>query len=93
MNDYQIITRPLITEKNTSLMELNKYCFEVVRNSSKPQIKRAIENIFKVAVVKVHTMTVRGKLKRRGKQFGYTRSWKKAIVTLAEGNRIELFDS
>lgn len=93
MNDYQIILRPLITEKNTNLMILNKYSFEVDRNASKPQIKRAIEHIFKVSVVRVHTLNVRGKKRRRGREFGYTHDWKKAIVTLAEGDRIDLFES
>jgi large subunit ribosomal protein L23 len=93
MNHYQIIIRPLVTEKNTNLMVFNKYCFEVDRNASKPQIKQAIETIFSVSVTKVHTMNVRGKLRRRGREFGYTRDWKKAIVTLADGDRIEIFES
>jgi large subunit ribosomal protein L23 len=93
MNHYQIIIRPLVTEKNTNLMELNKYSFEVDRNANKPQIKQAIETIFSVSVTNVHTMNVRGKLRRRGREFGYTRDWKKAIVTLAEGDRIEIFES
>ncbi len=93
MNDYQIIIRPLITEKNTNWMMLNKYSFEVDRFATKPQIKRAIETIFNVNVMKVHTMNVRGKKRRRGREFGYTRDWKKAIVTLAEGDRIELFET
>ncbi|NWG18690.1 MAG: 50S ribosomal protein L23 [Chloroflexi bacterium] len=92
MNAHQIIRRPLITEKNTNLMLFNKYSFEVDRNASKPQIKRAIEEIFKVRVTAVHTMNVRGKLRRRGREFGYTADWKKAIVTLAEGDRIDLFE-
>jgi large subunit ribosomal protein L23 len=89
---HQIIIRPLITEKNTMLMELNKYSFEVLREATKPEIKRAIETIFNVSVTKVHTMNVRGKLRRRGREFGYTREWKKAIVTLAPGDRIDLFE-
>lgn len=92
MNAHQIIVRPLITEKNTNLMAFNKYSFEVDRNASKPQIKRAVEEIFNVTVTKVHTMNMRGKKRRRGMQFGYTADWKKAIVTLAEGDRIELFE-
>jgi large subunit ribosomal protein L23 len=92
MNAHQIILRPLITEKNTNLMVYNKYSFEVDRNANKTQIKRAIEEIFKVSVTKVHTMNMRGKMRRRGMRFGYTADWKKAIVTLAEGDRIELFE-
>ena len=93
MNNYQVIIRPLVTEKNTNLMQLNKYCFEVAREANKPQIKQAVEAIFSVSVTKVHTMNVRGKLRRRGREFGYTRDWKKAVVTLAEGDRIDLFES
>jgi large subunit ribosomal protein L23 len=92
MNAHQIIVRPLITEKNTNLMAMNKYCFQVAQTANKQQIKQAIEEIFSVSVVNVHTMNVRGKLRRRGQKLGYTADWKKAIVTLAEGNRIELFE-
>jgi large subunit ribosomal protein L23 len=90
---HEIIIRPLITEKNTGLMVYNKYSFEVLRAASKPEIKQAVETIFKVSVSKVHTMHVRGKLKRRGREVGYTREWKKAIVTLVPGDRIEIFES
>ena len=93
MNAHQIILRPLITEKNTNLMQLNKYSFQVDRSASKPQIKAAIEEIFGVTVMRVHTMNLRGKKRRRGTRFGYTADWKKAIVTLSEGDRIELFES
>ena len=92
MNPHQIIIRPLITEKNTNLMSLNKYSFQVDRSANKLQIKQAIESIFNVSVTAVHTMNVRGKLRRRGMRYGYTADWKKAIVTLAEGDRIELFE-
>ena len=92
MNAHQIIIRPLITEKNTNLMALGKYCFEVDRTANKHQIRHAVEEIFSVTVVKVHTMNLRGKLRRRGQKLGYTADWKKAIVTLAEGDRIELFE-
>ncbi len=92
MNAHQIIIRPLITEKNTNLMALNKYSFEVNGSANKLQIKQAIEEVFSVTVTAVHTMNVRGKLRRRGNRYGYSADWKKAIVTLAEGNRIELFE-
>ena len=92
MNPHDIIKRPLITEKNTNLMQYNKYSFEVDRNANKQQIKHAVETIFNVSVTAVHTMNVRGKMKRRGRAIGYTADWKKAIVTLAEGSRIELFE-
>lgn len=93
MNAHQIILRPLITEKNTNRMVLNKYSFEVDRHASKPQIKQAIEEIFGVTVTDVHTMNQRGKRRRRGNRFGYTADWKKAIVTLSEGDRIDLFET
>jgi large subunit ribosomal protein L23 len=89
---YQIIIRPLITEKNTLLMEQNKYSFEVLRDANKTQIKYAVETIFNVPVLSVHTINVRGKLRRRGREVGYTRDWKKAIVTLAPGYSIDLFE-
>jgi large subunit ribosomal protein L23 len=92
MNAHQVIIRPLITEKNTNLMSLNKYSFEVDRSANKFQIRQAVESIFNVSVVKIHTMNLRGKLRRRGQKFGYTADWKKAVVTLAEGDRIELFE-
>ena len=92
MNAHQIIVRPLITEKNTNLMVYNKYSFQVDRNASKPQIKQAVEEIFNVTVTNVHTMNMRGKMRRRGMKIGYTSDWKKAIVTLVEGDRIELFE-
>lgn len=92
MNPHDIIIRPLITEKNTNLMQLNKYSFEVDRNANKNQIRFAIEAIFSVTVTDIHTLNVRGKMKRRGQKFGYTADWKKAIVTLAQGDRIELFE-
>ena len=92
MNAHQIIIRPLNTEKNTNLMSLNKYSFEVNRSANKTQIRQAVEEIFNVTVTGVHTLNVRGKLRRRGNRFGYTSDWKKAIVTLAEGDRIELFE-
>ena len=92
MNAHQIILRPLITEKNTNLMVFNKYSFEVDRNANKTQIKHAIEEIFNVTVTKVHTMNMRGKMRRRGMQIGYTADWKKAIVTLAPGHKIDLVE-
>jgi large subunit ribosomal protein L23 len=90
---HQIIVRPLITEKNTILMESNQYSFEVLRVASKPEIKQAVETIFNVTVTRVNTLNVRGKMRRRGRETGYTRDWKKAIVTLADGDRIEIFES
>lgn len=87
-----IIVKPIVTEKSVSLMEQNKYTFKVAMNANKIEIKNAIEEIFKVKVVSVNTMHVRGKKKRMGRTEGRTSDWKKAIVKLAEGDQIEIFE-
>lgn len=88
----QIIIRPIVSEKTFSMTEeQNRYTFEVAKTATKPQIAQAIEEIFEVKVLKVNTMNVKGKPRRVRYQMGKTRSWKKAIVTLAEGNTIEIF--
>ena len=87
---YSIIKYPLITEKGTKIAPQNKYLFSVDIKANKVQIKEAIEEIYKVEVAKVNTMKVRGKKRRVRFQEGKTPDWKKAIVTLAEGQRIEL---
>ena len=93
MNQYSIIRRPLITEKSTLQKEdNNQLTFEVAKDANKVEIARAIETIFKVKVETVRTMRVIGKKKRRGMVIGKKRDWKKAIVTLAPGARIEFFD-
>ena len=92
MEAREIIVRPIITEKSYRLVEVNKYCFEVDKRAKKPQISQAVEEIFAVKVRKVNVMPVRGKMKRRGRVIGQTRSWKKAIVTLRKGDRIEIFE-
>ncbi|MCM8750577.1 50S ribosomal protein L23 [Thermomicrobiaceae bacterium CFH 74404] len=96
--DYQdILRRPLITEKNTRIMEMNQYTFEVAPDANKIQIKEAVERTFNVKVKKVNTMNVRGKprrrIRRRGRLpvMGREASWKKAIVTLEPGYTIDLF--
>ncbi|RJP68447.1 MAG: 50S ribosomal protein L23 [Candidatus Abyssobacteria bacterium SURF_17] len=89
---YVIIRRPVVSEKATLLSEKqNKYVFEVAPNANKIQVKKAVEDLFKVSVTKVRTMRVPGKQKRVRLQVGRTPEWKKAIVTLKEGDRIELF--
>lgn len=94
MNKFDVIIKPLVTEKSMAEMENNKYTFQVAKNATKPEIKSAVEEIFNVKVEKVTTMNVRGKKKRQGANFGFTPSWKKAIVKLKEGsNTIEFFDS
>jgi len=86
---YDVIRRPVITEKGLTLKEQKRtLCFEVEAHASKQQIQQSIERIFKVRVQNVRTMVVRGKLRRRGRHTGYQPSWKKAYVTLAEGERM-----
>jgi len=89
---HDIIIKPVITEKSSALIELNKYTFEVHRSANKIQIRKAVEQIFKVKVLSVNTMNVPSKPKRMGAFLGKTRSWKKAIVALPEGQRIEFFE-
>jgi large subunit ribosomal protein L23 len=89
---YSVIVRPLITEKGTLLAEQNKYAFEVMKGANKLQIKEAVEKAFDVSVLTVNTMVMPGKKKRVGRSQGMTSEWKKAIVTLAEGDRIEFFE-
>ena len=88
---YTIIRYPSITEKNTALRGANKYVFQVEPQANKVQIRQAIEALFKVNVVSVNTMVVKGKFKRQGKTSGYKSDWKKAIVRLKEGQKIEKF--
>jgi large subunit ribosomal protein L23 len=89
---HDIVIKPIMTEKSSSLMEHNKYTFEVHKDANKIQIRHAIEQIFKVKVLSVNTMNVPSKPKRMGAFVGKTRSWKKAIVALPEGQRIEFFE-
>ena len=91
MNAHDVIIRPIVSEKSYDLMEQNRYTFEVDRRASKPQIARAVEEIFGVSVSKVNTMNMRGKPRRLRYNKGLSRSWKKAIVTLKEGDTIDLF--
>jgi len=93
MMQYEIIKRPVITEKTGIQKELaNQLTFEVDRRANRIEIKRAIETIFKVRVAGVQTMHVRGKHTRRGPITGKRRDWKKAIVTLLPGERIDFFE-
>jgi large subunit ribosomal protein L23 len=93
MISFDIIKRPLITEK-TSIQkeESNQVTFEVDRRANRIEIKKAIEDIFKVNVAKVRTIQVTGKTKQRGRIVGKRNDWKKAIVTLMPGERIEFFE-
>ncbi|MFQ6066472.1 MAG: 50S ribosomal protein L23 [bacterium] len=85
-----IILSPIVSEKGTELLKDNKYLFKVSSNSSKVEIRKAVEELFKVRVDRVRIMWVKGKRKRwRGRVMGKTPSWKKAIVRLKEGETIE----
>jgi large subunit ribosomal protein L23 len=90
---YDIIMRPVVTEKTNIQKEAaNQVTFEVDRKANRIEVRRAIERIFSVRVANVRTMQVRGKFKRRGRVLGKRRDWKKAIVTLRPGERIEFFE-
>ena len=88
-----IIIRPIITEHSYDMIEKNKYTFEVARDANKIEIAKAVEEIFGVTVKKVNTLNVKPKKKRVRYHLGFTRSWKKAMVTIAEGETIEIFAS
>jgi large subunit ribosomal protein L23 len=88
----QIVVRPIISEKSYAMIEHNRYTFEVDKESSKPQIAAAVEDIFNVTVTSVNTMRVNGKPRRVRYSKGLTRAWKKAVVTLKEGDSIEFFE-
>jgi large subunit ribosomal protein L23 len=92
LHPYAVIVRPLVTEKSTLLAGLNKYAFEVMPHANKVQIKEAVELTFSVRVRDVNTCNVHGKVRRFGRARSVGRSWKKAIVTLEEGHKIELFE-
>lgn len=91
--EYKIIRRPLISEKGTTLKDdNNQLLFEVDKNSNKSEIKKAVEKLFKVTVTEVRTMNRQGKPKRLGRFAGKRKDWKKAIVTLKEGDRVDFFE-
>jgi large subunit ribosomal protein L23 len=93
MIDYDIIRRPIITEKtNIQKDQSNQVTFEVDPSANRIEVQRAIEKIFNVKVANTRTLNVRGKVKRRGRILGKRRDWKKAIVTLMPGERIEFFE-
>ena len=94
MTPEQIIKRPLVlTEKGNTLRETeNQYLFEVASTANKAQIRNAVETLFTVKVLRVHTMIVRGRMRRMGRGHAKTPNWKKAIVELKEGETIDLFE-
>ncbi|KJS16766.1 MAG: 50S ribosomal protein L23 [Peptococcaceae bacterium BRH_c4b] len=87
-----ILKRPVVTEKSMALQAENKFTFIVDLKANKVEIKKAVEELFKVKVKKVHTMRYKGKLRRVRNVLGRTPDYKKAIVTLKEGDKIELFE-
>ena len=91
MDPSQIVIRPVVSEKSYVLATANKYVFRVHPDAHKTQIRQAVESLFDVSVISVRTVSVKSKPKRRGAIFGRTRSWKKAIVQVAEGDSIPIF--
>ena len=90
---HDIIISPLVTEKSTIRREgQNQYSFKVNKRANKIEIKEAVERLFKVKVREVRTATIRGKVKRLGRRFGKRPDWKKAVVTVKEGDRIDFFE-
>jgi large subunit ribosomal protein L23 len=90
---YEVVQRPLLTEKGTRLKEeANQYLFRVAPTATKIEIKQAIEQLFKVKVAEVRTLRMQGKVKRMGRFAGRRAGWKKAIVTLKAGQSIELYE-
>ncbi len=92
MHVLEVLRKPLVTEKNSILQEKGKYSFEVARSANKRQIKLAVELAFKVKVAEVNVLTVPASKLRMGKRVVTKAPWKKAIVTLAAGNKIQLFE-
>lgn len=90
---YDVIVRPIVTENSMMQTSDRKYTFEVLKDANKTEIRKAVEEVFGVKVEKINVMHVKGKLKRQGRNEGYTRSWKKAIVKLTEDSKtIEFFE-
>lgn len=93
MNTFDVIKRPIVTEKSSQVQQdYNQYCFAVDRRATKYDVRDAIQKVFKVKVTDVRTSKVLGKYKRVGKSTGKTSAWKKAIVTLKEGDRIDFLE-
>ena len=94
MNAEQIILGPVVTERNMMLRdEQNKYAFHVHPRSTKPEIRKAVEELFNVSVIAVTTMTGMGKFKRMGRHVGRRSNWKKAIVRVAPGQKIDIYEA
>ena len=92
LNTYDVLRRPLITEKVAGLQAAGKYTFEIASHATKHQVKAAVEHIFKVDVTAVNVISIKGKTKRVKSGYTTSPSWKKAIVSLKPGDKIELFE-
>ena len=93
MNTFDVIKKPIVTEKSSAAQqEYNQYCFAVDRRATKYDVREAIQKVFSVTVTGVRTSKVPGKYKRVGKTQGKTSAWKKAVVTLKEGDRIDFLE-
>jgi large subunit ribosomal protein L23 len=91
---YDVVKRPIISEKSTALAEVaGRYVFEVSVQANKQEIRDAVQKLFNVKVSKVHTMIMQGKMKRVGRFETKRSNWKKALVTLAEGQKIDFFQT
>lgn len=92
MTVFDVLRRPIISEKGTTQLAQGKYTFEVDVRANKTQVREAVEQIFKVNVTAVNVSSVPGKRRRVGRHYGMTPEWKKAVVTLKEGQRIDVFE-
>ncbi|MEJ2568103.1 MAG: 50S ribosomal protein L23 [candidate division WOR-3 bacterium] len=92
MDSRDILIRPIITERGSNSMSIGRYTFEVFIGANKHQIKKAVEDLFKVHVMDVNTMIVKGKVRGIGRSKGKRKNWKKAVVSLREGDSIPLFE-
>jgi large subunit ribosomal protein L23 len=92
MHPYEVLRRPIISEKATLLQEGNKYVLKVAKETNKAQIKQAVELAFKVKVSKVNVITIPGKTKRMGRREVTSSPWKKAVITLGPGDKISFFE-
>jgi large subunit ribosomal protein L23 len=92
MDSRDILIRPIITERGSNSMAIGRYTFEVFIGANKHQIKKAVEDLFKVHVMDVNTMIVKGKVRGIGRSKGKRKDWKKAVVSLREGDSIPLFE-
>jgi len=92
LSKHQILIRPVLTEKTTHAIEArNSYVFEIARDANKIQVRRAVEDLFDVKVLKVNVLNRRGKLKRVGRSVGYGRTTRRAIVTIKRGEKIDVY--